>query len=277
MSSSSVVDPERRMLALIASVIALINAISVIFDPRDHASLALGIVDGGHLVIALAVVAVTIRSRAWSPRIAEGLFILVVAPFLVGIWLPQSFDLVHGEMVDPLLAHRFLLLGIAVSAPSWRSGAALAAVFMIHAIALATFLERHTSMTALDREPWLTVFFALVAVLLLYTRETRRHLRERLAAAEARAKMLSQVGRVLLALRDRANTPLQTLEIGIHLLETPAEDNDKTLALMRRALVRLAAIQTTLARGGDSDAALLSPPDLEEALLVLRSDEDHAS
>jgi hypothetical protein len=267
----------QRTLASISLVIAAVNVLSLLLDPRDHAYRPLFVTDLAHGVIAIVIAIAAARARApWSETTSDLVFVVVTVPFLVGLWLPQSFDASRGTAIDPMLAHHFLLFGIAVSAPSWRSGVAMISVFTIHAIVLWHTLTGAVSAPALDREPWFSVFFAVIASMLLYTRERRRGLEQRLAAAEARAGTLTQVSRLLLALRDRANSPLQTLEIAIAMLEQQHRVED-LLPPMRRALARLVAIQQTLAidelRAADLDVPLDLEAALRELLVAPRSDE----
>jgi hypothetical protein len=178
--------------------------------------------------------------------------------------LPQAHDLRGGELLEPMLAHHFLLLGIAVAAPSWRIGSIAIVVFTAHAFALWQVLSGAGPSPALDREPWFTLLFGVIAMMLLYARERRRRLEQRLTAAEARARLLAQVSRLLFSLRDRANTPLQTIEIAIALLER-GYDTPATVEMLRRALERLIAIQRALA-ATQAPTDDLIPQDLEGAL-----------
>jgi len=258
---------ERERTTLLAcTIIVAVNVASLILDRRDREFLTLTVVDITHAVLAAGVALTLVRAQApWSQRGCELAFVVVTAPFLAGLWLPQMHDLRANQLLEPMLAHHFLLLGIAIAAPSWRSGVALIGLFTIHALALWRVLAHAAPTPALDREPWFTLFFAIIATMLLYTRERRRELESRLAAAEARAQTLTQVSRMLLALRDRANTPLQTLEVAIALLEEQAP-TDPRLVLMRRALARLVAIQKALAASELRSADLEMPVDLETSL-----------
>jgi hypothetical protein len=256
-----------RTLLVISIVIGVVNILSLVADPRDHAHAELFAVDSVHAAIAFTVAILAARARgSWSERTLELVFAVLTVPFLVGLWLPQTYGAGNAGFTDPLLPSRFLLLGLAVSAPTWRSGAIALVVFTGHAVALWYALVQSLSMPSLDREPWMTLFFALIAAMLLYTREHRRDLERRLAAAEERAHTLTQVSQVLLALRDHANTPLQTLEVAVSLLERDAPIDTAVPVLMRRALQRLTAIQATLARESTHAFDLDVPLDLESAL-----------
>lgn len=260
-----------RTTFLAAAIITGINVVSLILDRRDHAFAALMVTDAVHALIAAAVAfAMTRGKRAWTPLACDIAFVIATGPFLVGMWLPQTHDLKSNEFLEPMLAHHFLLLGIAVVAPSWRSGSAMIALFTAHAIALWQVLSGAGTSPSLDREPWFTLVFAVFAMMLLFTRERRRKLEQRLANAEARAVMLAQVSRMLLALRDRANTPLQTLEVAISMLEQ-GDSSRVTISMLRRALDRLVVVQRAISatQGPVED---LVPQELEVLLQELLED-----
>ena len=260
-----------RTTFLAAAIIAGINVASLILDRRDHSFTALMVTDAVHALIAGAVAfAMTRVNRVWTARACDLAFVIATVPFLVGMWLPQTHDLQGGEFLEPMLAHHFLLLGIAVVAPSWRSGSTMIVVFTGHAIALWQALSDAGPSPSLDREPWFTLVFAVFATMLLFTRERRRRLEQRLANAEARALMLAQVSRMLLALRDRANTPLQTLEVAISLLEQ-GDNSRVTISMLRRALDRLVVVQRTIS-ATQGPAEDLVPQELEVLLHDLLED-----
>jgi signal transduction histidine kinase len=192
-----------RTIFVISIVIGVVNILSLIADPRDHGHASLFFVDAGHAALAIAVaVRARIARSSWSERTLELVFGVITAPFLVGLWLPQ---MVSGAAVDPLLASRFLLLGLAVTAPTWRSGAIALAVFTAHAVALWFVLVGPEFTFALDREPWLTLFFTGIAAMLLYTREHRRDLERRLEQSHR----LEAIGRLAAGVAHEINTPLQ--------------------------------------------------------------------
>src|SRR5204863_3434219 len=86
-------DTERRTIALVAAVIVAVNALSLVLDPRDHAYPLLFAVDLAHGVLALAVAIVAARVRVgWSRARGDLAFVVMAVPFLVGLWLPQSYD-----------------------------------------------------------------------------------------------------------------------------------------------------------------------------------------
>lgn len=262
-----------RATALVAALVAATNIVALCVDPRDRADASIFIVDSAHGLIALVVAVWFARTKWRSVLCAELGFIAVAVPFAAGLWLPAVADFQSGHLTEPLMPHHFLLLGIAIAAPTVRSGGALLSLFATHALVLKHVLENGGEVPTLSREPWMTLLFTAIAGMLLLTRSRRRSLEQRVAAAEERARMLVDVARMLVALRDRANTPLQTIEIAVQLL---AEDGaaSEQVSAMARALRRLASVQEMLARSGAELATIagdpaVSPGDLEQSLREL--------
>lgn len=266
---TTVATEAKRTTLLVATLTALATLSALVFDPRDHADRTLFAVDLCHSAIAVAVGAWFARPRPHGVIASELGFTAMLLPFLVSLWMPPMADLRDGTLSEPMMLHHFLLLSIAIFSPTRRSGVVFLIVFTLHAVALGQAL----SGPALAREPWITLLFASVASLLLYTRLRRRLLEQRVDAAEERVRVLADVARMLLALRDRANTPLQTLEVGVSLLADDVADPEQ-LAIMQRALGRLASVQQMLSKTSVELAAIagdsgMSPGDLEEALREL--------
>ncbi|HEY0253541.1 MAG TPA: hypothetical protein VGC41_18535 [Kofleriaceae bacterium] len=262
-----------RATALVAALVAMTNLFALGFDPRDHADSTVFVVDVCHGLLALCVALWFARTRSRSIVRSELGFALVTLPFAIGLWLPAIADFKTGHFSEPLMPHHFLLLGIAIGAPTWRSGLAFLGLFALHALALGHVLAGGADVSSLSHEPWMTLLFSTLAGLMLYTRNRRRQLEQRVAAAEERARMLADVARMLLSLRDRANTPLQTIEIAVALLAEDGGQPDQ-IAIMKRALARLASVQQTLSKSGAELAviagdAAMSPGDLEQSLREL--------
>jgi hypothetical protein len=254
-----------RTTRLVTAIIALVNMGSIAIDKRDHAYAALFAFDLSHAVFAASIAIMMSVRPAPTTRRCELSFILAVVPFLVGIWLPQAWDHAHGNMVEPLLAHHFLLLGIAVGAPTLRTGIVMIATFTVHAMLMWFVLIRGAAPSSHD--PWFTLFFAAVAIALMYTRTRRRDLERQLATAEERARTLTEVNAVLLLLRDRANTPLQTMELALSTLEEDYRDVAGIRAI-RRAHDTLGEVQRSLSLR-NADQAIELSTDLDSALSKL--------
>jgi signal transduction histidine kinase len=259
-----------RATTLVATLVALTNVAALAFDPRDRLLGAIFVVDLCHGALALLVTIYFARRTPRSVGWCEFGFALVTLPFLVGLWLPAIANLESGLVSEPLMPHHFVLLGIAIGAPTRRIGLPFVALFAVQAFALARVFSTEGAEAVVAHEPWMTILFAALAGLMLHTRSRRRALEQRVVAAEERARMLGEVARMLLALRDRANTPLQTIEIAVELLAEEGAGPDH-IAVMQRSLARLALVQQALSKSSAELASLagddgISPVGLEQAL-----------
>lgn len=270
---ATVAKQAARTTALVAALIAATNVIALLVDPHDSSDPTVFAVDVTHAAIATLIALWFSRARARSVLAAELGFAVAVLPFLLGLWLPVIDDFASGQLAEPLMGHHFLLLGIAICAPTMRSGIAFLALFVGHALVLVHVLSAGGDVSTLAREPWMTCLFAAIATMLLYTRARRRRLEQRVASAEERTRMLVDVARMLVALRDRANSPLQTMAIAVELLAEDGVSSDQ-IRVLQRSLHRLTRIQETLAWSGTQLATIagdvaVTPDDLEQSLREL--------
>jgi hypothetical protein len=95
-------------------------------------------------------------------------------------------------------------------------------------------------------EPFGTVIYGLVA-LALYAHRTRSAAMQRqMHLAEAEASSMERIARMSLAVRDLANTPLQTLQAGVELLQRGGPSTPETIERLLRALLRLRELNQML-------------------------------
>src|SRR5262249_6515323 len=95
-------------------------------------------------------------------------------------------------------------------------------------------------------DAWFVPIYAVVAIALLVHRRRSIHLERALSEARTERLTLERLARVSLALRDLANTPLQTLTAGMTLLRRDGQNHDQVLASMERALERLDGLRHAL-------------------------------
>jgi hypothetical protein len=156
-----------------------------------------------------------------------------------------------------------VLMGVALLTPlSLTLGMALLIAFSVETVVLwALNLAGH-----LPGEPWVTLFYGVFAAALLWQRASERRLTRRLVQVNAEASALERIALASLAVRDRMNTPLQTLTLSIELLEAqerarasgapparPASDGHgapagthEIVARMRRAMAKLTELSHRL-------------------------------
>jgi hypothetical protein len=191
------------------------------------------------LVMVLALVLPPTR------RLIISLWAIETAPLLplLVVW---TLAVPEAKMSESFIAFKMVLMGVALLTPlSLWLGLLLLAGLSILTVALwAMHLAGN-----LPGEPWVTLFYAVFAVALLVQRDSERRLTRRLVQANAEASALERIARSSLAVRDRMNTPLQTLALSLELLDGRVSDAEtrELVSRMRRAVVKLTELSTRLA------------------------------
>jgi hypothetical protein len=154
-----------------------------------------------------------------------------------------------------LLGYKLIMLCLGVTAAS-RFGLSLALVLLTAVDAMTVYfwlnLGAHKDIIA-SAEPWVSLIVLVVALSSLRLREQRRVASLHLLRAETEVKALNRRAAMFLSLRDRLNSPLQTLVLGAgrHDSQLSPESLDRirgavtVLVALSRALTELDAIVPT--------------------------------
>jgi hypothetical protein len=201
-----------------------------------------------HVLEAAGLLALLLwRRRDASARVSAGAFTLVSLPYLVIFAVAEVAMADSGRVWQPLTGHRLLVLGMGLLAPTGpRLGGALIGAFALEAVLLWYGLGLHVRLQ-MPWEPWVTLVWAGAAGGMLAFRLRTQRIERRLLLASAEAENLERVARLLLVLRDGANTPLQSLELAVTLLRQRAQGDDALLSTMERALAQLRALTQRMA------------------------------
>jgi hypothetical protein len=173
-------------------------------------------------------------------------FITIVASMMVTMTVNQYQLSVSGRAFFlPLAGHKAMLLVIGFIAPPPWLGA-----LSISALTLGGILQ--TMLLApgavpFRGEPLVTCAIAGVAAGLLVMRTRARATERALAITRAEAMAAERLAMTFLAIRDLANTPLQTLTSSTSLLELREGADLELVARMKRALAQLERLNEILA------------------------------
>jgi hypothetical protein len=245
-------SPARQLLARDAHfgaiifcglIIAWTLLVTRMQQPRVGQLLALA---AGGVALALLVVLLR-RARRPSQRAAHRAVLLALASVLPGLSFNQLSLTSFHHPYELFTGHKIFMVGLGlVLASSLWLGIALIVLLALHALAFyfALHLGAHRELFSLA-EPWVTLVFMLVAIASLLAREQRRLASVKLLHAQAESSALQRRARLLLALRDQLNSPLQVLVLDLNLLGQahPGED----LAPIRHELDQLVALSRQLA------------------------------
>jgi hypothetical protein len=188
-----------------------------------------------------------VRRSDASVRLSSRVFAAVALPYLLIFAVAEVAMAASGRMWMPLTGHRLLMLGIGLLAPTGpRLGVGLIGAFALESVILWYGLGLHSRLQ-MPWEPWITLVWAGAGGGMLAFRVRTQRIERRLLLARAEAESLERVARLLLVLRDGANTPLQSLELAVTLLRQRSPDNAALLNTMARALTQLRALTQRMA------------------------------
>lgn len=191
----------------------------------------------------------TVRGRhpPYSKLQANALFLLVLVPTVVMVWLIDDARAAHGAHWVPYEPAKLSVLTLAVIAPpGWPTGVVAILMFVGSSLLHHAILPAAARARMSAGEPFGILAYGAFAAVLLGFKQRGYTLRAALQRTRSEKVALERVARVAMALRDLANTPVQTLELVRQRLL--AEDNLLPEAeRMRRALERLRRLNDILA------------------------------
>ncbi len=233
-------------LSFVAHTLSIVDATPPF--PAIHRNLRIALA-----VLALALVgAIQALSTDQLKRTpGKVIYFLLTLPILVTNWLTNSIHLRAGVPWEPYRLHSFIYitLGILVPISPWLNFVMII-LFTVEAVTMWFVLRIGTLPNAiLTQQPVLTILWVITSCVLLYTRAKDQALTYELSETRAKNEVLKSVARVFLTLRDRANTPLQTLEVSAALLEKKFPETIETSSSIRRSVTRLSEINQIMAEG----------------------------
>jgi hypothetical protein len=236
---------------VVGTVLVALTELAYLFiDYRVfHGALLLPELRALHALSALLLLALLFARRGrLSTALLEACFAGAVLPFLPIFALAERAMVTSGLVWVPMTGHRLVMLVLGVLAPtSLALGGGLIAAFALEAVVLwyGLGLATHPGVQS-PWEPWVTLVYAGVALVVLAYRVRSHDIELKLREARAQAEALERVARLFLAVRDATNTPLQTLELSLALLQRRFPECASTTAPMERAVQRLRSLAQRL-------------------------------
>jgi len=211
-----------------------------------------------HLVFALGVLIylLIVRNTArWTKKTSSVLFILLMLPFGFFTWDYHQVMAASHTAWLPLPGFRiyFLVLGILLSG-SYVVNFALMSFFAVESLVLWYSLDLgNLPSVVLAQEPWVSLLYFVIACALLLFRFRDEKLIQKLSDETANMAAMKQMARIFLSLRDRANTPIQTLRISAELLKRRYPDAKDLSVTIDATAKRLTEMNRYL---GDVESAI---------------------
>jgi hypothetical protein len=186
------------------------------------------------------------------PRVVPSLlsFGLAPMPLLLSFWVTEEARNVRGLPIELFSRENFTSLLIAAMTPPLPA---------ITLVAIAAFTAQNLLMylagpvplipEVTRGEPWVGLMIGAASAVLALYRAARLRRDVALVAARERSKALERLTRSFLAVRDFANTPLQTLEVAVALLGKQCPGAGELVARMARSVARLRGLNQMLDGG----------------------------
>jgi hypothetical protein len=177
-----------------------------------------------------------VRRRRATLTLCNAVFLLNVAAVLFALWFSNTAYAESGRTWVPFQANKLGIVTVALLAPQlWVGGVSIAAYVGAALVQMGTFSEAARSRFALG-EPWATIAIGVFAVVLLGYRLRGLALERELAHAHAEVETTRKFAKILLSIRDLANTPLQTITFAVETARTRHDDLEPVLRPVDRAL-----------------------------------------
>jgi hypothetical protein len=241
-------EPPQRAAWRGALIAAILNAIGMPLDlllGRDVPGMprwpsVLSAVVGAGLVMVLLL-----RRRASTLRLANLTFLTNNAVIFFALWI-TSGAFARSSPWLPFQANKLGALAASLLAPSLWSGLVCIAGFVGTAIAKIYFLPAALRAHLPVGEGWALVIYGVFGVALLINRQRGLAVERRLVRVQSEAVAAQQLARTLLAVRDFANTPIQTLELVTELIRRRQPELSPLLERLDRSIARLMELNRLL-------------------------------
>ncbi len=231
----------RRSILMISALTMVLQGAGILMDSQAVSSEIfdnLLVWRASHIVYGFLVGAITACAgrRLSYPRLTA-VAIITLAPVFPFVWYAQAVYLGHQTHFG--IIPGFKLPPLVVAALDWGNawvGLTFVIAFTLQSIA---FWIRHevSKGPLLFNEPLVTIMFTVASLMICYLRFLATRSAKKLFDLQARLAALRQMARLLLWLRDRANTPLQKLEIGVSVILNGKEAATPAVASLMKSAV----------------------------------------
>lgn len=242
-------DPVRGAWLSAMSATALVG-LGMVFELAGGRSLP-GIPDWPAIlsigVSATLFVLLFVGRRRASMRVASSFFVLNSLAMGFALFVRDPYYAQFGNWM-PFQANKLACVVVALLAPQlWAAFAAIAIHVTSATLVLVTVGPELRETIVF--EPVGTFAYGFVAVGLALYRQRRLALEREVATARAEIVGKERLARTILALRELANTPIQTIELCTEILRVRGPSADpEVLARLQRAVQRLRELSELLAR-----------------------------
>ncbi len=192
-----------------------------------------------HFFIALgSLIALFFLRNRWSEKIAKIMFAVILSPIFVIAWVNHTAMIQSDESWTPFKGFYVIIMGLTLISPA---GYLINFYFLLGftlEIILIWFVLNIgiQSNIVLSGEPYYVLGTSFICLLLLISRYQDEKKLKHLTIESTKVEFAKNLARVLLTIRDRMNTPLQNLNLLLHILRTKNQLPEQRTAALDKAI-----------------------------------------
>ena len=201
------------IVVVLGETIAIFEEVGILHSLGEHRLLALRL---SHIALSIVVLSVVLTyGHRLSTRLIRTFPLLLAGPAFPLIWLTNITYSRAYVRYSPFLAFKLISLALSIApGPAILPNAVLIIGFATEAVVLWYFGGvREAQLGTLSAEPWVTLLFTCASIFILILQNAYRRLHRQLGELTVREHIIEDLSKLSLAIRDKINSPLQTLEI----------------------------------------------------------------
>ena len=262
--------------AFVAAALNIVGMPGDFFLARDIANMpwypsAMSMLVGVGLLVILLI-----RRRRATVRLGSIVFLVNAVAILTALWITSGYWAATERPWTPFQANKLGALAVSLLAPELGVGLAAIAGFTAMAIGKFYVLDLEIQRRFPVGEPWVILFYALFASVLLAYRLWGATLEREALHLQAEAAAAERLARTLLRLRDYANTPIQTIAFTTALIRVRHPDLKVDLGRLERAVKKLMDVSRALTRYESDHTWRVGDESLDSATLAEQLPGAHA-
>jgi hypothetical protein len=220
-------------------------------------------------LLAYLIIARRARHLATIGAVA---FVANNAAIVLPLWHDATMGALSPAPWVPFQPHKLGAMAVALLAPTRVWSGAVSIALFVGSAALHWSLFTPAQRARAPDEPWAILAFGTFAAGIYAYRVYTQRKEQHMAEALGEARISERLPRIVLALQDLANTPLQTLELTSALLAHRGA-SPALIERMQRSLARLRDLNRLMAHHSPARAAWQWPASLDSRAVIVR-DED---
>lgn len=230
-------------------LVILTSIILLLLETPTSTTPGLTLLKQMHLLMAVYCLFLLWKKRkSWSTELAVGLFLFLYFPYYPMTWYQHVIYINQPHFWYPFVAIKlhFFALAFLIPGPFWLNFLMMV-MFGFEAIAMwKVFNIPSISNVFLGFEPLTTILFGTVSLCLLLFRYHDEKIIRELSIKHAEDQAYERVAKIFLNIRDRTNTPIQTLKIAIFILKKKLPEDDDLIPIMEKSIAKLTDLNDIL-------------------------------